>query len=742
MEMKRHVSQQQRNRLVKKWLISFLGCTLLLSAGPATAAIAATNDQAWTLRILHTNDTHGHLESVARLTTIVNEQRQEKPNSLLLSAGDVFDGTAYFKQYRGQADLKFMNMLGYDAMTIGNHELAPEDLANFVKNANFPILNANYDFSKEPSLAPLIRDAIKDGKDAGGQIYPAITLKLDGDQVGIIGLTTGEDIEMEDEMKLYDLYSTTKKMIGSLNKQGVNKIIVLSHLGYFADLDLAKNVEGIDVIVGGHTHTQLDRPVVVNRERDKAPTVVVQTGQYGEYLGSLDVTFDKSGKLTAWNGKLVPVNEQDEAEENYLVAEDAKAKKLLDELTAPLELLKNQVVGTSKVNLNGERFDVRSKETNLGNLIVDSMLDKAQEKTDATMALISGGNIRASIDEGDITMSEVSTTMPFEHNLVTLRLTGQQIMQALENGVSEVEKKTGKFPHVAGMKFVWDPDAPPFKRIVSVEAKTATGYEPIRLDSVYTLATVKYLADGGDGYEVFNQAQNAGKMRNLGGVDTDIFINYLNKLGPVSPGTEGRIKEGKQNGTEQGTGNGAQAFTDIENHWARQEIERLAELGVVSGSGHGKFVPDAKLKRSELASLLVKALSLKDSSQATELDFADIPDKAWYKNAAVLTVNEQLLNVTDESKFEPNAAVSREQMAVTMIKAYEYITGNRAGELNEWQDRKFADIAAVSEANRADVQRAVSLGLLSSGDDGMFHPGDYLTRAQACVVIARLLELR
>ncbi|WP_167357067.1 5'-nucleotidase C-terminal domain-containing protein [Paenibacillus pectinilyticus] len=709
------------------------GVTLASQFALIASAQEASKDD-WTLRILHTNDTHGHLESVARLSTVINEARKEHPNSVLLSAGDVFDGTPYFKQYRGLADLKFMNLLGYDVMTIGNHELYVEDLANFVKGAQFPILNANYDFSKEPLLAPLLHESIEDSKKASGEIHPAVVMHVKGEQVGVVGLTTGEDIELEDHMQLYDLYSTTRKTIAKLATQGVNKIIVLSHLGYYVDLELAKNVKGIDVIVGGHTHTQLEHPVIVKRDQDEAPTLVVQTGQYGEFLGSLDATFDKNGVVTRWNGRLVPVNEQDD-NENFRVADDPKVKAVLDELTAPLEDMKKSIVGKSAVELNGERFAVRSKETNMGNLITDSMLSKASEKTDASLALISGGNIRASIPAGTITLSDVTTTMPFEHNLFTLQLTGKQVIQALENGVSEVEKKTGKFPQVAGMKYVWDPAGQPFKRIVSVEVKTARGYEPIQTEAIYTLATVKYLADGGDGYVVFKQAQDAGLMRNIGDVDYDILIAYMQRIGEISPQVEGRITEGRV--TEELN---QPRFIDMQGHWARKEIEFLADRQIVTGSSEGRFVPDEKITRAQISVMLAKALSL--TSSAEGLPFRDVTADAWYTNAINQVYLADLLTGRDEVTFSPNESITREELAGIAMNAYGYITGKRLADLTMWSTDVFADEQEINALAKASVQQAVGLGMLQRGDDGMFRPSEEVTRAQASIVIQRLLSVK
>ncbi len=487
----------------------------------------------FTMSLLHTNDTHAYVEQFPRLITAVNELRSQKENSLLLNAGDVFSGTLYFRQYLGLADLYFMNQLGFDAMTLGNHEFDKDSatLATFVKQAEFPIVSSNINMTADSDLGALFNHSIG-GTNEQGEIFPAIIKEVDGEQVGILGLTTedtaflanpGEGIVFENAIE------KANETVEMLEAQGVDKIIALSHLGYQPDLDLAEKVEGIDVIVGGHSHTKLDAPVVVEKEE---PTLIVQANEYLKYLGVLDVTFDENGVIATYTGELKDLAPY---------TEDTAAKTKVEEFKAPLTELQKQVVGSTSVALNGERADVRSKETNLGNLIADGMAAKANEVIPTYIAMQNGGGIRASMDQGDITLGEVLTVLPFGNNLVTLDLTGNEILAALEHSVSA--PGAGAFMQVSGLKFKYDPVKPVGERVWHVEALTADGYEELQPDKTYRVATNAFTADGGDGYSMFKTAKDEGRITELYIVDFEVFTSYLEKVNPVSPVVEGRIKQ-------------------------------------------------------------------------------------------------------------------------------------------------------------------------------------------------------
>jgi 5'-nucleotidase / UDP-sugar diphosphatase len=537
---------------IKKPLYGVLS-TAALAAGifaisPSTSAEAATGD--FNLTIMHTNDTHAHLDNVARRITAIKDLRTERDNSILLDAGDVFSGTLYYNTYKGLADVKFMNMIGYDAMIPGNHEFddGPAAFANFIKKAEFPIISSNIDFSADKDINPLVQNEIGQPGE-GGKVYPASILEVNGEKVGVFGLTTEETAILSspgDTVVFEDYLKKAEETVAMLEAEGINKIVALTHLGYNYDIKLGETVEGIDVIVGGHSHTKLEDAVVIEKSDENAdPTIVVQANEYSNFLGDLQVTFDADGALVedSWNEDLIDLNATD-ANGEFVIDADPEAAAELEELKGPIEEMKQTIVGSSATFLNGERNDVRLNETNLGNLIADSMLEKAQQNGGkATIAIQNAGGIRASINEGPISLEEVLTTMPFGNTLVTLDLTGAEIVSALENGVSDLENIAGRYPQVAGMKFSYDADLAAGERVLDVQVKTEKGYEAINLEEMYTVATNAYIAGGGDGFESFGKAKEDGRMKELFFVDYQVFTEYLENHANVKPKVEARIVE-------------------------------------------------------------------------------------------------------------------------------------------------------------------------------------------------------
>jgi len=474
------------------------------------------------ITILHINDTHAHLEDIARRATLVKNARNEvgAQKVLMFDSGDVFMGTPYFNLMKGQADLGFMNTLGYDAMTLGNHEFdsytkTPQYLNEFVTGAKFPIVSTNLDFSQVPAL-----------KD---KTINTLIVEKNSQSFGILGLTTEETAEIADPGKniaIRDHVATAREAVAGFRSKGINKIIALTHIGWDNDIKLAQQVSGIDLILGGHSHTlpSLYPTVVENVE----PTLVVQAEAYGKYLGRLDLSFDGQGVIRKHTGALAVVKD---------AAEDTEYAARLSEYKAPIDRLKTTIAGKTLVDLDGERADIRTGETNFGNLVADAFLDKA-ELTKASIAIVNGGSIRTSIPAGDISLGQILTVIPFNNDIVTLDITGEQLIAALENGVSKVEAVEGRFPQVAGMRFSWNPVNQPGSRIISVEVMMNGGFQPVDKTAIYRIATNSYLSGGGDGYSALKQGRN---LQYLGFIDYDVIREYIATSSPVSPKVEGRI---------------------------------------------------------------------------------------------------------------------------------------------------------------------------------------------------------
>lgn len=509
-----------------------------LTVSPVTA------ESAYQLTILHTNDTHAHLEpftpfgeetqgGVARRLTVINQVRAEEDNVLLVDAGDQFQGTLFFNVWQGEEASHFMNALGYQAMAVGNHEFdsGPGTLGSFVRAAAFPVLSANLDVSDDPELA--------------GNIKPWAVLTVGGERIGVIGLTTADLAIISSpgpNVRVNDPVETAKAAVNELSAQGITKIVCLSHLGYLEDQALAKAVDGIDVIVGGHSHTRLGSeegaagpyPTVV-RSPNGGTVLIVSAWEWGRVLGRLDVTFDAQGTVQGYAGQPIPITDA--------VAGDAEIAAEVAHFAQRIDALRSRPVGTAAVNLEGSRALVRAQETNLGNLICDAMLWKtAAEGTQ--ICITNGGGIRAGIPQGAINMGQVLEVLPFGNQLATFGLSGTDVVAALERGVSAVETGAGQFPQVGGLRFRYDPTKAAGSRVTSVEVKNADGtYGPIDANATYKLVSNDFMRKGGDGYTMF--AERAIDPYDAGAIMADAVAEYIALNSPVSPEVEGRITVGE-----------------------------------------------------------------------------------------------------------------------------------------------------------------------------------------------------
>jgi 5'-nucleotidase len=509
---------------------------LALTAGAAAAD--------YTLTILHTNDFHSRFEPVskydspcswedndagdcfgssARLITAINDARARSNNSILVDGGDQFQGSLFYTFYKGVLAAEMMNKMGYDGMTVGNHEFddGPEVLRGFAQSVDFPILMSNADFSGEP----LLTDAIQ----------KSVVIERGGERIGLIGLTPQDTDELASpgpNVIFTDPSEAVQAEVDRLMADGVNKIVVLSHSGYGVDQTVAANTTGVDVIVGGHTNTLLSN----TNDRAAGPypttvggTAIISAYAYGKFLGELNVTFDDDGVITEATGEPISID--------GTVVEDAVIKARIAEMAIPLEEIRTRVVAQASTPIDGDRAVCRVQECEMGNLIADAMLARVADQG-VTIAIANSGGIRSSVDAGEVTMGEVLSILPFQNTLSTFEIKGQGIIDALENGVSQVEEVKGRFPQVAGITFTWDPSVAPNEgRVVEV----LVGGAAIDPAATYSVVTNNYVRNGGDGYKMFStEGMNA---YDFGPDVADVTAEYLAEQGPYTPYLDGRIAQ-------------------------------------------------------------------------------------------------------------------------------------------------------------------------------------------------------
>lgn len=515
----------------------------LLTAG--TSALAGSLD----LTILHTNDVHGRLAATppfgsictaehiaenkcrggaARLAGAISAVRAADGNVLLLDAGDQFQGTLFYTHYKGQAAAQVMNRLGYDAMAVGNHEFddGPAVLARFAKRINFPLLSSNMDISGDSHLA--------------GLVAPWAVFERGGERVGVIGLTTEETPNISSpgpDIRFSKVARALKDAVASMEKMGIDKIIALGHVGYERDMEMARTIDGIDIIVGGHSHTFLSSddpaaagpyPTLVNSPNGQT-VLIVQAYQWGRYLGRFNVSFDDSGHVRSWQGAPIRMDN------GIPAAADVSA--LVAELNEPLHEIRNEIVGHSKTALGNATC--RTGECALGNLIADIMLWRTAGEG-SEIAIANGGGIRAGLPAGAVTRGDVLQVLPFGNTLATFGLHGRDLLTALEHGLTR--NGSGAFPQVAGINYSWDAMRPAGERLGRVMVRGADGtYAPLDEARIYRVVSNNFLRRGGDGYDVLRD--HAIDAYDFGPVLADAAIAYLGEHAPIAPRLEGRIKQ-------------------------------------------------------------------------------------------------------------------------------------------------------------------------------------------------------
>ncbi|MCO5150703.1 MULTISPECIES: 5'-nucleotidase C-terminal domain-containing protein [unclassified Shinella] len=532
--------------------MTFFRSGLLAASIIALSSGSALAD--YELNILHINDLHSRIEAinkfdstcsaeeegkgecfggVARLKTAIDTQRQALTgkNVLLLNAGDNFQGSLFYTTYKGAVEAEFLNLMKFDAMTVGNHEFddSEDGLATFLDKVQFPVVTANVAASASSKI--------------GDRIKPFIVLDQGGQKIGIVGAVANDTAELSSpgpNVLIGDDVADITAAIGELKKQGVNKIIALTHVGYPRDLAAIAKIPDVDVVVGGHTNTFLSNtsdkaegpyPTLVDNPGGyKVP--VVQAAAYSKYLGNLKVVFDDAGVVKESSGEPVLIDGSIKPDEAVLAR--------IKELGGPIEELKNKIVAESAAPIDGSREVCRAAECAMGNLVADAILDRTKSQG-MTIAITNGGGLRASIDGGPVSMGEVLSVLPFQNTVATFQLKGSDLVAALENGLGQIEEGAGRFPQVSGMKYSFDKSKPAGSRVVSVEVKEGEAFVPLDPAKTYGIVSNNYMRAGGDGYSVFAKAgQNAYDF----GPNLELVVaDYLAAHRPYQPYTDGRITE-------------------------------------------------------------------------------------------------------------------------------------------------------------------------------------------------------
>ncbi len=527
--------------------MKFKKTLLALALTTSTSAMAYQADKTYHFTVLHTNDIHGHFWNndkgeygLAPQKTVIDQIRKDVAAQggevIVLNAGDINTGVPESDMQNARPDIEGLNAIGYDAMTLGNHEFdVPLQILDMQEKwAKFPLLSANV-YNKRTNK-PLVT--------------PYITLKRGGLKFAIVGLTTEDTAKLGNpdvtgNVIFKNPIETAQNVLKNLNKKEKPDVrIALTHMGWYLDGKHGTNAPGdvtmartlkpaaFDMIIGGHTHDTVCfdekgqfiekyKPTMACKPDYQNGSWIMQAGEWGKYVGRADFEF-KNGKTTLVKYELIPINlkqtikKEDGTKEYKLYANEIKAdealyaqlKKYQDEGDKTLGIK----VGNTEGFFDGKRESVRFVQTNLGRLIAQSQMERVK----ADIGIMNGGGIRASLPEGEVTYKNILTVQPFGNMISTLDLKGKELVDFLTT-VALKETDTGGYPQFANISMVVD-------RAAKTISDVKIGGQPLDMNKAYKISIPDYLTAGGDGYPIM---KNHPTYVNTGFIDAEMLKKFF-----------------------------------------------------------------------------------------------------------------------------------------------------------------------------------------------------------------------
>lgn len=648
-----------------KLLALALSLALLLSlAVPVCAAettTSTTKDLTGHIVILHTNDVHGGIAGYAKLAAAKESYTASGAYTLLVDAGDYIQGDPTVSASQGKTAIELMNSTGYDAATVGNHEFdyGYANLKTISAQANFPILAANVQYN-------------------GATAFDSHTIftAANGKKIGVFGLETPETATKAHPAKIQgvtfvggqDMMKLAQTEVDTLKAAGCDYVICLGHLGIDAEstgnrsIDVLNAVTGIDVFIDGHSHSTLDQIKAATNGTGKVGNAyLTSTGTKLANVGVVDIAPD--GTITTSN---VPLD--------TLTAENADTAAVIRRIQQQIDADYGAVFAQSEVQLNGEKAQVRTGETNLGDLITDAMLWQAGtlgEKVDA--AVNNGGGIRASLSVGGLTKKDINTVLPFGNTLYLVKLTGAQLLEALEASTCSLPESIGAFPQVSGIEYTVNTGAkfsstenypgstygkPNAVNRVTIQSVGGAAFD---LAETYTIVTNDFLGAGGDTYYTFKSSPV--------GYDTgvpldEVLMDYITAQckGIITKAaygqTAGRIH--------------MISYDDVKaSDASANDIIGVTLAGWMNGTGTG-FSPNASLDRAMMVTILYRLAG--SPAVSGTMPFTDVATGSWYYDAVLWASQKDITLGTSAATFSPNALLTPDQLG-TLLQRF---TGKEA----------------------------------------------------------------
>ena len=562
------------------------------------------------LNILHINDSHSHLDEAStqlplliddtsrelmqmshagfpRVTALINARAQQLPNVLKIHAGDAIVGDLYYRMEKGKAEAELMNTVCFDSFTLGNHEFDHGDaeLKRFLdfltqtKACAKPteILSSNVVFGESSALFQ--NDKVK----------PYTIVERGGEKIGLIGVTaaikTKGSSRPDADTIFTDEATAVQQAIDALHAQGVNKIVLQSHVGYAEDLALVAQLKGVDVVIGGDSHTLLAPSHIEQyglaaqgnypsktQDASGKTVCVAQAWQYAAAVGELNIQFNPQGDVISCQGRphlLVGDDYQrvdgqtltqeqrgrirkdlEDSQIFSIVQPDAQAVQILEPYRVAKMLFGQQQVAWATENLCLRRVPGRVRDIyrsalgevcnqnefnhahggDIQQIVAEAFLQQGKKYFNADVALINGGGVREDLAVGSINVDQIYRVLAFKNTLEQLSLTGFEFKMMLEDAIQAVLLgHSGSYPYTAGLRWQVDFNQPLGSRISHIEILQQGTWSMLQSNTTYQLITIDFLADGQGGYNTLKTI--TGQRRVNVGLDyTEAFLQYLDDL--------------------------------------------------------------------------------------------------------------------------------------------------------------------------------------------------------------------
>ena len=713
----------------KKVLSLVLVLAMMFSLCITAGAEEPAEDLSGSIIILHTNDVHGAIDGYAKAAALKKTYEDMGAYVLLMDAGDFIQGDPTVSTSEGATAVELMNLAGYDVAAPGNHEFdyGYTNLKALAGEADFPIVAANVLYGGKAAFNDNVTFTAPDGT-----------------KIGVFGLDTPETATKAHPAKIKgvtfladdELFACAQEQVNELEAEGCDIIVCLGHLGIDDEstgnrsMDLLEEVDGIDLFIDGHSHSDLDDIAgAVGESCMVNDTILTSTGTKFENIG-LVVISDGVMEATA-----IPTADITVKPDGTVADRAAAIQKAVDDEYGA-------VFAKTEVELNGVKAEVRTGETNLGNLITDALVWGAAEAgTKVDAAVTNGGGIRASISKGGITKKDINTVLPFGNTLSIVKVTGAELLEALEASTYCTPESIGGFPHVSGIVFTVDTTkafdagdlypgstyhAPKSINRVTIQSVGGKAFNP---KTTYTIATNDFMAAGGDTYYAF---KTASVNYDLGVPMDEVVMEYVTEEldGVVTAedygASEGRITIKK-----------GLPFTDVAADAAYyDDVLYVYENNIFNGFTSTIFGPDSTMTRGQMVTVLWRM----NGSPEPEKDcpFTDVAAASPYRKAIAWAVENGLSNGYTETTFAPGQAISRQQFLTILyryaqFKEYDVSVGEDTNILS------YTDVESVSTYAVPAMQWACGAGV-AYGIDGKLMPTSPAPRYQVAEFLASFCQ--